>query len=379
MEDARTRIAEYRHACQKLDAELQVQYGTIGRELYENGRVSSTDQELQDTLSLLQQKSSAVSQILVQKESIEKARSASETAKEEISNIEQRLAAVEFEKNSLYSRIGVITYEEYAAGEIGEEFSLLFTSITHQNAELSRLQKELKENELRYVAASFFEKMSLKMKRNKLKSELETMEQAREDLFRSAGKQISNSELIEHVRSRNARVISDDFKRLDQERDRMYALLEARKFDYNRNQDLLNQSGVETDVAKKIKELERLVSSAQESLQEGYAQLGSLLYGREKALPDDESINAAADEIAQLLSRRAELESKISRLEAKVKIKELESQIDVDYQKEQRIRSQLAVLTEQLEELDARITSQRSQIAALKQLLQQEEPEGPSR
>lgn len=229
------------------------------------------------------------------------------------------------------------------------------------------------------MAASFFEKMSLKMKRNKLKSELETMEQAREELFRSAGKQISNSELIEHVRSRNARVISDDFKRLDQERDRMYALLEARKFDYNRNQDLLNQSGVETDVAKKIRELDRLVTSAQESLQEGYAQLGSLLYRRKEALPEDESITAASIEIAQLLERRSELEAKISRLEAKVRIKELESQIDVDYQKEQRIKSQLAVLTEQLEELDARITSQRSQIASLKQVLQQEEQEGPSR
>ncbi|MCF7933470.1 MAG: hypothetical protein K9M84_06145 [Spirochaetia bacterium] len=377
MEEARTKIAELKHACATLDEQLAVEYRQFGQAVYEN-TYRDDSQPMIDARTCVAEKKAAVDEIQKNIHHIEQATSASETAREEITKIEQRLASIEYEKNSLYSRIGVITYEEYAAGAIGEEFSLLFTSITHQNAELSRYQKELKENELRYVAASFFEKMSLKMKRNKLKAEMEKMDSAREDLFRNAGKQICNSELIKRVKSRNAAVISEDFSRLDQERDRMYALLESRKIDLNRNQDVLSQSGIETpDVVKKVRELGRRLDKAQQLLDQEYAVLGKAALGDEgyvEELQSHEDVAKVLSEIDRLNGERREIEHQLNRLESALRIRELESAIDVDRQKEVRIKGQLDALKGQLEELDHRITANRKHIASLKQVLLDDEP-----
>lgn len=376
MEEARTKIAEYKHACMTIDEQLKTQFEIYGKAAIEV-EVSSDDEVVMDARSRVQSKYAAVAEIEKSIRNIQQAKDASETAKEEISRIEQRLASIEFEKNSLYSRIGVITYEEYAAGEVGEEFSLLFTSITHQNAELSTIQKQLKENELRHVAASFFERMSLKLKRNKIKAEMERLESAREDLFRNAGKQICNSELIKLVKSKNAAVISADFKRLDQERDRMYALMESRKFDFNKSQEILNQSGIDSDVSKKVRELEKRLEKAKEELGTEYAEMGRLAIELDDyvaALKGIEHLDEVVAEIDRLTLEKKRIERRLARLEAKIKIKELESIIDVDHQKDQRVRSQIEALNEQLKELDQRIASNRKQIAALKKVLA-EDPE----
>ncbi len=371
MEEARTKIAEYKHACMTIDEQLKTQFEIYGKAAVE-AEVSSDDEVVMDVRSRVQSKYAAVAEIEKSIRNIQQAKDASETAKAEISRIEQRLASIEFEKNSLYSRIGVITYEEYAAGEVGEEFSLLFTSITHQNAELSTIQKQLKENELRHVAASFFERMSLKLKRNKIKAEMEKLESAREDLFRNAGKQICNSELIKLVKSKNAAMISADFKRLDQERDRMYALMESRKFDFNKSQEILNQSGIDSDVNKKVRELEKRLEKAKEELGTEYAEMGRLAIELDyyvAALKGIDHLDEVVAEIDRLTLERKRIERKLARLEAKIKIKELESIIDVDHQKDQRVRSQIEALNEQLKELDQRIVSNRKQISALKKVL----------
>ncbi len=371
MEDARTKIAEYKHDCSTIDDQLSSYFQRYGQVVYEVE--SSEDEQLViDARTRVSECEAAVKSVKKSIQNIEQAKSASETAKEEISKIEQRLASIEYEKNSLYSRIGVITYEEYAAGEVGEEFSLLFTSITHQNADLSRLKKELKENELRYVASSFFEKISLKRKRKKLKDEMEKIDTAREDLFRNAGKQICNSELIKKVKSKNAAVISGDFNRLDQERDRMYALLESRKIDFNRNQDILNKFGVEIDIAKKVREMDKRLHKAEQALDQEYTALGKSAFGSEvyANLPQSHSeIAEILVEIDRLQSKRKQVGHQLSQLEINLKIREIESIIDVDHQKEIRAKSQLESFSEQLKEIDQRILSNRKQIASLKQIL----------
>lgn len=370
MEESRTKIAEYKHTCSLIDEKLTEVYQKYGAAVYEADITHEAD-TIREVFEQVSQKRSAADEIKRSIHHIEQAKTASETASEEIKKIEQRLASIEYEKNSLYSRIGVITYEEYAAGEVGEEFSLLFTSITHQNAELSRLQTGLKENELRYVASSFLEKMSLKRKRTKLKAEIEKMDTAREELFRNAGKQICNSELIKMVKSRNALVISNDFIRLDQERDRMYALLESRKIDYNRNQDLLVQSGIEGDVQKKVRDLDKRLEKAEHLVAADYAALGKVAMGEPRivSLFNDEQMQNLYAEAAELRKQREHTERQLARLEASLKIKELESSIDVDHQKEQRIKGQLESLNVQLKELNNRTTANRKQIAKLKQQL----------
>ncbi|MGM0432521.1 MAG: hypothetical protein ACQEQU_07405 [Spirochaetota bacterium] len=371
MEETRTRIAECKQACTDIDAKLLKQYELFGEIVYSQVP-DDEEHSLQEFRQEADEKRKVLTDIEKDIRDIQQAQEAADTAREEISRIEQRLASVEFEKNSLYSRIGVITYEEYAAGQVGEEFSLLFTSITHQNAELSRVQKQLKENELKYVAASFFEKMSLRMKRNKIKAELEKLEAAREDLFRNAGKQICNSELIHHVKSKNAHAISEDFKRLDKERDRLYALLESKRFDYNKSQDILDQSGADSDAAKKVKELEKRKAQAEQELNQVYGQIGKqaaqMRYYTD-SLSERQDASAALEQVEALLEERQTFEKELEQLEAQTKIRELSSAIDVDRQKQERVRSQITALNGQLTEIEQRIEQMKAQIEELRTTL----------
>jgi DNA repair exonuclease SbcCD ATPase subunit len=375
MEETRTKIAECKQARVEIDTELRKQFGVYGRALWESDH--PPEQTLEEFVQIVADRQKALGAVEKDIRDIQQAREAADTAKDEIARIEQRLASIEFEKNSLYSRIGVISYEEYAAGEIGEEFSLMFSAITHQNAELSRLQKQLKENELKHVAASFFEKMSLKMKRNKLKAEMEKLEASREELFSNAGRQISDSDLMELVKSKNAHTISQDFKRLDQERDRMYALLESKKFDYNRSQDILDQSGAESDAQKKIKELEKKLVKAERELGGALEELGKAAYDLDscrKRMVEEPKAADALEQIDGLLARRSQLDKQLAYLDAKVRIKELESAIDVDHQKEQRVSSQISSLNDQLKEIDQRIQQTRKQIRELGEVLEKNRP-----
>jgi DNA repair exonuclease SbcCD ATPase subunit len=215
--------------------------------------------------------------------------------------------------------------------------------------------------------------MSLKMKRNKLKAEMEKLEASREELFRNAGKQISDSDLMELVKSKNAHTISQDFKRLDQERDRMYALLESKKFDYNKSQDILDQSGADSDAARKVKDLEKQLVKAERELSGSLVELGKAAFANEyyhSLLTGNEESSKAGEQIAQLLDKRSALEKEITYLDAKIRIKELESVIEVDHQKEQRVSAQISSLNEQLKEIDQRIQQARKQIQELHQVLE---------
>jgi len=163
MEQNSAQIGEYRKEISGILSELEVQFEQLGKVLT---RFSSPKfieaKEMQTRIKAIEVD---VDTLDMKISGIQQAKDKSQAAREEIAAIEQRLSSIDMEKNSLFSRIGVIAYEEYSAGSLGEEFSLLFTSVTHQNTELTKFQKALKENELRFVAAPFFEKMSLRIKR----------------------------------------------------------------------------------------------------------------------------------------------------------------------------------------------------------------------
>jgi chromosome segregation ATPase len=82
----------------------------------------------------------------------------------------------------------------------------------------------------------------------------------------------------------------------------------------------------------------------------------------------------ALEQIDGLLARRSQLDKQLAYLDAKVRIKELESAIDVDHQKEQRVSSQISSLNDQLKEIDQRIQQTRKQIRELGEVLEKNRP-----
>ncbi len=369
METNSAQIAEYRKEISGILTELEVQFEQLGKVL---ARFSSPKfieaKEMQTRLKAIEVDVDTLDMKILE---IQQAKDKSEAAREDIATIEQRLASIDMEKNSLFSRIGVIAYEEYSAGSLGEEFSLLFTSVTHQNTELTKFQKALKENELRFVAAPFFEKMSLRIKRNKLKNEIQKLDSAREDLFRKAGKQISSSDYIKQVKSRNAIIISEDYKRISIESSRLYEQMENRKSEGLKNEEFLLRAGVTGSIEKRVEELSKNRNLYYTNLQVLYIDLAHFMLDHPEELAKVEEVPEAANNlqhIHKLERKQKELENKITQLEAKIRITELETIIKNDQDRVEHLNGQIAMLTKQIQDIKETVSQNRKQIVNLKKI-----------
>jgi chromosome segregation ATPase len=369
MEQKSAQIAEYRKEISGILSELEVQFEQLGKVLARFASPKFIEaKEMQTRIKAIEVD---VDTLDMKISEIQQAKDKSQAAREEITTIEQRLSSIDMEKNSLFSRIGVIAYEEYSAGSLGEEFSLLFTSVTHQNTELTKFQKALKENELRFVAAPFFEKMSLRIKRNKLKNEIQKLDSAREDLFRKAGKQISSSDYIKQVKSRNAIIISEDYKRISIESARLYEQMENRKSEGQKNEEFLLRAGVTGSIEKRVEELTKNRELYYTNLQVLYIDLAHFMLDHPEELAKVEEVPEAASNlqhIHKLERKQKELENKITQLEAKIRIAELETIIKNDQDRVEHLNGQITMLTKQIQDIKETVSQNRKQIVNLKKI-----------
>jgi len=369
MEQKSAQIAEYRKEISGILSELEVQFEQLGKVLARFASPKFIEaKEMQTRIKAIEVD---VDTLDMKISEIQQAKDKSHAAREEIATIEQRLSSIDMEKNSLFSRIGVIAYEEYSAGSLGEEFSLLFTSVTHQNTELTKFQKALKENELRFVAAPFFEKMSLRIKRNKLKNEIQKLDSAREDLFRKAGKQISSSDYIKQVKSRNAIIISEDYKRISIESARLYEQMENRKSEGQKNEEFLLRAGVTGTIEKRVEELTKNRELYYTNLQVLYIDLAHFMLDHPEEIAKVEEVPEAANNlqhIHKLERKQKELENKITQLEAKIRISELEALIKNDQDRVEHLNGQITLLTKQIQDIKETVSQNRKQIVNLKKI-----------
>lgn len=376
MELEKNSIAEYKKEIASILTEMNHQLELLGKAL----AVSSSPEfpEGKELIIKIKADEDDVSTIREKIHTITQADQRVKTAKEEITKIEQRLASLDYEKNNLYSRIGVIAYEEYTAGGLGEEFSLLFTSVNHQNSELMKAQKALKENELRFVAASFLEKMSLRLKKNRIKSDIQKLDSAREELFRKAGKQICATELIRQVKSKNAAIIFDDFKRLELENNSLLDQMNVRKNDCVLYEDLIANSGVTGAIEKHLDEQNKRLQEKEQALFGLYRAFGKMVREHNELIEQyaqDSGVISTLQSISDLEKEESTLEKHIAELEILIKIEELELLISDEQSKIRHFNGQIESLTRQIKEVESKIAQNRKQIITLKKSIHAEEAE----
>ncbi len=369
MEQKRSQINSALKEIEKIQQKLNGNLAELGKTVSPHMKPREIPQEgTVEQIRSIQGEIERVDQLIGE---IHQANMGARSSTEEISQIEQRLASIEFEKNSLYSRIGVIAYEEYTAGEVKEEFSLIFSSVIHQNARLTKAQKSLKDIELRYVAASMIERMSLRMKQKKIRKEIELLNKEREQLFRKSGKQICTSKLIKDIKSKTALTISAEYDRLETTYEALYRQLEEKKKDRSKNEEILTHAGVADNLDKRIDELKESRAVHEENLQKLYAELGSYLLERTEIFekkdipeltPTLKSIDACREQIE-------ESQKKVRRLEAEIKIDELNQFIDRDTQSIERKHAQITGLQKEIREIKSRVTQNNEKIEELRQII----------
>ncbi len=370
MEQKRSYITAALKEIDKLQQELNGSLSELGKVVVPHMKPKEIPQEgTVEQIRSLQGEIERVDQLIGE---IHQANMGARSSSEEISQIEQRLASIEFEKNSLYSRIGVIAYEEYTAGEAKEEFSLIFSSVIHQNARLTKAQKSLKDIELRYVAASMFERMSLRVRQKKIRKEIELLNKEREQLFRKSGKQICTSKLIKDIKSRTAGTIAGEYDRLETTYEALYHQLEDKKKDRSKNEEILSHAGVADNLDKRIEELKESRAAHDENLQRLYAELGTYLLDRPEIFEKKEipELSATLKSISACREKMQERQNRVKKLEADIKIDELKQFIDRDNQAIERKHTQITSLQKEIREIKNRVSQNTEKIEELKRIIE---------
>ena len=368
MEQKRTQITAILKELDSYKLDLDGHLAELGRVVFPHMKPKEEPEE--DTIEQIRSIQGEIERADQVISEIHQANMGARSSSEEISQIEQRLASIEFEKNSLYSRIGVIAYEEYTAGEAKEEFSLIFASVLHQNARLTKSQKSLKDIELRYVAASFIERMSLRMRQKKIRKEIELLNKEREQLFRKAGKQICTSNLIKDIRSKTAGTIASEYSRLEKTYETLYRQLEDKKRDRSKNEEILSHAGVADNLDKRVEQLKESRVVNEENLQKRYAALGAYLLERpqiyqKKDIPElSQTLKRISSTQEQISSRDA----KVKKLEADMKIVELKQLIDRDNQAIDRKHAQITGLQKEIREIKQRVSQNSEKIEELQRV-----------
>ncbi len=372
MEQKRSQITASHKEIEELQQELDRNLTELGRVISPHMSPKEVPQEgTVEQIRSLQGEIERVDQLISE---INQANMGARSSSEEISQIEQRLASIEYEKNSLYSRIGVIAYEEYTAGEAKEEFSLIFASVLHQNARLTKAQKSLKDIELRYVAASVFERMTLRMRQKKIRREIEQLNKEREQLFRDAGKQICTTKLIRDIKSKTAGTIAAEYERLEKAYEALYKQLEEKKHDRSKNEEILSHAGVANNLEKRIEELKESKSVNEENLNRLYAELGAYVLDRpeiyqKKEIPE---LERTLKEIASCREQIEHRQYRVKQLEAEIKVEELRQFIERDNQAIERKHAQISSLEKEIEEIKKRVSQNSEKIEELKQIIKTE-------
>ncbi|MCF7952556.1 MAG: hypothetical protein K9K78_00565 [Spirochaetales bacterium] len=368
MEEKRSLINTYQKEVAKVQKILEQNLADLGKVVSPHIKPEEfPEKEILDQILGVEGEIKRIDRLI---DDIHKADHAVKTSKEEISQIEQRLASIEFEKNSLYSRIGVIAYEEYTAGEASEEFSLVFSAVIHQNAKLTKVQKELKDIELRYVAASIFERVSLRMRQKKMRKEIDQLNEDREQLFRKAGKQICTSKMIKDIKSKTATSLAEEYTKLDKNQDLLNKRLEEKKSDKYRNEEMLSHAGVSENLDKRVEELNESKEVHDANIKQLYSKIGSYVLDHPdiyKDLKDDE-LKDILERIGEYRKRIEETEKKIKKLETELKISELMQIIDRDKQLVDNKRQQIEQIKREIVETERKIDQNNEKISEYKKI-----------
>jgi|GEM_PF-3141699 len=371
MEQKRAQIASHTKEIEKLQEELNKNLAELGRIV--SPRMEPDQVPKEGTIEQIRSIEEEIERIDQLIDEINQANVKAKSSSEEISELEQRISSIEFEKNSLYSRIGVIAYEEYTAGQAKEEFSLIFSSVIHQNTQLTKAQKSLKDIELRYVAASVFERMSLRMKQKKIRKEIEALNKEREQMFQKAGKEICTSSLIREIRSKTASTIASEYERLEKTHEALYRQLEEKKNDRHKNEEILSHAGVSDNLEKRVDELKENKAVHENNLRSLYAHLGSYLLDRPEIykgldIPELSNTLKHIDECRKSIEKK---ENQVKKLEAEMKIEELKQFIERDNQAIERKQAQITNLQKEIQEIKKRVSQNTEKIDELSQIIEE--------
>lgn len=370
MESYREKIDSTQKEIAANEALIEADLRAVGRSVVSEGE-KLEDEELAQQAATSKDLSRQIDEI---DETIESVRSILKEKSEAQKAIEEKEADIRRHQESLpgiYEEIGKASFERFRDNPfVDQEYAQVFSDLVKHHEELREVQMDLDRLDSTMEQKPFLEKVVARGKRIVMANRLSAKEGAERRLFRTVGKDITRTDFIQSMDDPDLTAVATPYyeteKRIE---DLTHAVENLRTRDQQLNESLsgiIGEQRPDRFISSRDAEREEKIASRDEA----YRAVGRAATDGDIALPDGDA-SSLLTEIQELHAQNDDKRATITRLEAALKVEELERRIAA---KTQTVDG----LEKQVQGLERQIADEKQELENLAQeKAEQEKARGP--
>lgn len=290
--------------------------------------------------------------------------------------IEAKEAEIRTHQESLppiYEEIGKVAFERFRESPfVDQEYAQIFSDLVKHHEELRDVETELERLDASIEQKPFLEKVVARGKRIVLANRLSAKQSTQQRLFRKVGKDVTRTEFIQSMDDATLSSVAKPYYDTEKQiEDLTHDVENLRAKEQKRTEELtelVNDQRPDRYVTRLQSEKDGLIQDRDAA----YTAIGNAVaLGDASISVEDANVSALVEEISELERDNQSKRATISRLQAALRVIELDRQID---QKADTIDA----LEKQIENIKQQIAEQNARLEELKQeKAEQEKARGP--
>jgi uncharacterized phage infection (PIP) family protein YhgE len=272
--------------------------------------------------------------------------------------------------STVFSRIGVIAWEESASHVLPENLAHLLPDVTEQQKQIAHMQVQCTQAEQDILATNGVKKIPIYVKSYVLRRRLKRITDDSEFSFAESGRSIAAAGCIRQLASESAPALEEEYDRLSQEVAGYSEEITVLKQSISSSRDKLEKASVSGSVERTLLELKEMQKAASEKLG-----LHAGLYGKTICRLDDPwkdleippEVLKCYDQIRRHERIHSQMEKRIGELRIEIDISELLLLIGQDEERIAHLHDTIAQFEHQIDEIRLTIQENRERISKLKQ------------
>lgn len=374
-------MASYREKIEAVQKEISANEAliradqrAIGKALVEGDVDLSANESLAEQAETAKQLSQQIAEIEEQIRAVGDILDERAANRETIEAKEADIRTLQDGLSPIYEEIGQAAFQRFQENPfVDQEHAQIFSDLVKHHDELRDVQGDLDRLDSTMEQKPFLEKVVARGKRIVLANRLAAKESAERRLFRKVGRDVTRTDFIQKMDDPSlaevARPYYDTEKRIE---DLTHDVENLRSKEEKANESLADQVGDQRPdrfIAKRESERDALVSQRDDS----YVTIGTAVAAEEVAVDAEQTgVSSLLAEISQLEKDNAGKRQTITRLEAALRVEELDRQIA-------RRTETIDSLKMQIENLDKQVAEHSDRVEDLKrEKAEQEKARGPA-
>lgn len=374
MEPRKKELELLRSELDRLDQNITDECVEIGRRLGETERIPDGLPELGKYLGNIRGLRRTIDSYREDIARIETLARRQEELQKEIGELERRTHRLTEEREARFEEIGAASYQKFRQLPDSIPYRDLFAPLLEKDAEVSRIEEELRQLEASEKEAGFFARLRHKPHKVSLRSSIAKVERAKVKTFFDVGRRVADSTFLEQVREDIRPVIE-----FVEERRRLVEAARAQVAERTQELNKISRErkdlGVGDNPKERVRELEGKIEEVNRELKVMYCWSGQYFVEHDlrSAFPDD-GLTSKYTLIAGLKRTIEEKRRRMDVLRAEMEIDEVLKKEKTLKVRRKQVEEEMRVKERQIAVIDIEINQGMKRIDDLKKVIYEDAP-----